>query len=131
MADGKGFVIGSIEGRCGVNNYDTKRTDKNSGADYCFKCHRQEKAETKTADVWSVNGFAFNSKYNTLLSYGSDGSYCNWNIHTKSKYSAKKEPFPAPITAGDFSEAGNIIAFATGYDWSKGANGLDPSKHAA
>lgn len=100
FSDGKGFCLGSIEGRCQVKNYDTKTHDKGASKDFCFKCHRKEDAQTKSATVWAVNGFCFNKKYNTFASYGGDGTYTTWNKDTKSKYRSS-EPFPEPIVAAD------------------------------
>ena len=40
FADGKGFCIGSIEGRCGTVNIDLSDPDKEQPNDFCFKCHR-------------------------------------------------------------------------------------------
>jgi len=102
FGDGKGFVVGSIEGRCGVNNYDITKPDKDKTKDFCFKCHRNEDQQLKKADCFSVNAFAFNQKFNTLVSFGSDGSWTTWNKDHKSKYKVSKT-LPSPITAGDFS----------------------------
>jgi len=123
FGDGKGFVVGSIEGRCSVNWYDITKSDKDKKNDFCFKCHRTEDAAKKQGECYSVNGFAFNQKYNTLVSYGSDGTWATWNKDAKSKYKGSKK-FPSPITAGDFSFDGSYIGYAVGYDWSMGAEGL-------
>lgn len=122
FADGKGYAVGSIEGRCGIKYFDTTKPDKGASKEFCFKCHRNENASTKTADVYQVNGFAFNKQHNTFASYGSDGVYVTWNKDTKSKYKSSKK-FPSPITACDMSDDGTMIAFAIGYDWSRGAEG--------
>ena len=42
FADGKGFVIGSNEGRCGVQHFDFDKYDLGKNSDYCFKAHRYE-----------------------------------------------------------------------------------------
>ena len=60
FSNGKGFCIGSTEGRCSVRNYDTTRSDKNKALDFCFKCHRVEDPKTKSARVYSINGYCFN-----------------------------------------------------------------------
>ena len=86
--------------------------------DFCFKCHR---VETPTeGDACTVNHIAFNKKHNTFATVGSDGSYIIWNKDTKSRYKASK-PTPAPMTAVCFSEDASILVFASGEDWSKGA----------
>jgi mRNA export factor len=128
FGDGKGFVVGSIEGRCGVNYYDLSKSDKGKSLDFCFKCHRIEDAQKKTGECYSVNGFAFNQKYNTLVSLGSDGTWTTWNKDHKSKYKSSKK-FPSPMTAGDFSWDGNLLAYAIGYDWSMGAEGAKAKQY--
>lgn len=124
FADGKGYAIGSIEGRCGIVNidlarpsfmYDTKPHDK----DFCFKCHRKE--TNNDGDVYTVNSISFNVQYNTFGTTGSDGTYIIWNKDTKSKYKSSKNT-PLPVTAGCFSDDASVWIFATGEDWSLGAH---------
>ena len=42
FGDGKGYAVGSIEGRCGIKNYDVAKHDLGKNDDFCFKCHREE-----------------------------------------------------------------------------------------
>ena len=56
------------------------------------------------------------------MTIGSDGHYFTWNKDTKSKYKSSKK-FPGPINCCDFSDDGKMLAYAVGYDWSKGAEG--------
>ena len=51
-----------------------------------------------------------------------------WNKDTKSKYRAS-EQFPEPIVAADFNEDGTLLAYAIGYDWHKGAEGMKEKSH--
>ena len=111
-----------------MKNYDTKTHDKGASKDFCFKCHRKEDAQTKSATVWAVNGFCFNKKYNTFASYGGDGTYTTWNKDTKSKYRSS-EPFPEPIVAADQTEDGQLFAYGIGYDWQRGAEGMKEKAH--
>lgn len=103
-------------------------SDKNVSKDFCFKCHRKEDQQSKSATVWAVNGFCFNSKYNTFASYGGDGTYTTWNKDTKSKYRSS-ETFPEPIVAADQTQDGQLLAYGIGYDWQKGAEGLKEKVH--
>lgn len=73
--------------------------------------------------MWAVNGFTFNQKYNTFASFGADGTIVTWNKDNKSKLRASSD-FGQPIVCADFSEDGSFLAYAIGYDWSKGAEGL-------
>lgn len=122
FGDGKGYAVGSIEGRCGIKNYDVTKPDLGKGDDFCFKCHREEPKGQTRADVYSVNGITFNSHYNTFATYGSEGTIIIWNKDTKSKYKASKK-FPGPLTAASFTEDGTLLAYAIGYDWNLGAEG--------
>ena len=56
------------------------------------------------------------------MSFGGDGQFSTWNKDHKSKYKSSKK-FPSPMTAGDFSWDGTLIAYAIGYDWALGAEG--------
>ena len=47
FADGKGFCVGSIEGRCSVNNMDFSKSDRGKSMNFCFKCHRVEDPNNK------------------------------------------------------------------------------------
>ena len=41
-ADGRGYAVGSIEGRCGIVNIDLAHPANENKDDFCFKCHRLE-----------------------------------------------------------------------------------------
>jgi mRNA export factor len=40
FADGRGYAIGSIEGRCGIKYIDLQKNQINLPEDFCFKSHR-------------------------------------------------------------------------------------------
>ena len=90
FGDGKGYAVGSIEGRLSIEYYDFERRDRGRELDFCFKCHRLENEQLKTAEVYPVNGIAFNKKYNTFCTYGGDGVVTIWNKDVKSKYRTYK-----------------------------------------
>ena len=122
FGDGKGFAIGSIEGRCSIQNYDFGKNDlgKDAQKDFCFKCHRYENVPTQGVGiVYSVNHINFNKKYNTFATFGSDGTFITWNKDMKSKYHSSKR-FSLPIQAADFSDNAQFMAYAVGYDWNQG-----------
>ena len=63
FGDGKGYAVGSIEGRCGIVNVNFQNLKSVDNRDFCFKCHRQEdsgNSATKEGDVYTVNCIAFN-----------------------------------------------------------------------
>ena len=86
FADGKGYAVGSIEGRCGIVNIDLRVPETQDQRDFCFKCHRQEDTAKHDGDVYTVNHISFNKQHNTFVTSGSDGSYIIWNKDTKSRY---------------------------------------------
>jgi mRNA export factor len=118
FADGKGYAIGSIEGRCGIKYIDLSKNQINLADDFCFKSHRNDDASG--SKVYAVNGLSFNKQFNTFATFGQDGSYYFWNKDTKSKLKSTK-PAPWPVTAGDYLENATMFAYAFGYDWGKGA----------
>ena len=108
---------------------DKQLHDLGKGKAFCYKCHRKEEpapsysGKMGTAQVWAVNGFTFNKKYNSLMSYGSDGQLIFWNLEKKAKYGTFMPAGGDPITCGDFSDDGTMVAYGSGYDWHKGAEG--------
>jgi len=98
---GKGFAVGSIEGRCGIKNIDLPNDKIGLPEDFCFKCHRTE--EGPIGKLWTVNGICFNKQYGTFCTYGSDGICFFWNKDTKSRLRASKAA-PWPVTGADFYE---------------------------
>ena len=73
FCDGKGYIVGSIEGRCGIKNYDSSKTELGKQDDFCFKCHREESKHSSKADVYAVNGITLNTLYNTFVTFASNG----------------------------------------------------------
>ena len=114
--NGKGFAIGSIEGRCGVVNVNNT-AESGMTTDFCFKCHRVETGGE--GDAYTVNNISFNKKHSTFSTVGSDGTYIVWNKETKARYKSSKVT-PLPMTHCCFSEDASLLVFASGEDWSKG-----------
>ena len=111
--DAQGFAVGSIEGRVGIH-YLNKVPGKDS---YAFRCHRQD------ANVFSVNAVAFHNQYGTLATVGSDGVVNYWDIDNKRRLKG----FPniaRTIPCAAFNSQGNMFAYASSYDWSKGSTNV-------
>jgi hypothetical protein len=70
FADGKGYAIASIEGRCGIVNINLNAPETKGESDFCFKCHRQENATTRDGDVYTINSISFNKIHNTFVTSG-------------------------------------------------------------
>jgi len=87
---------------------------------FIFKCHRHD------TDIYAVNALDSYSKNNALLTAGSDGTFCTWDLESKQRlgnYELYKTKYP--ITCAKFNAAGNMLFYSLSYDWSKGANGND------
>jgi mRNA export factor len=135
-AGGSRWAIGGIEGRAAAQVADEKdkryvlspvprssiQTDPPSSlSDLTFKCHRETSTTTKNqTDVYAVNAVCFSPTHKDVLATaGSDGTYNVWDIVGR----CRLRSFPkvrGPITALGFTRDGMALAYAVGYDWSKG-----------
>ena len=113
----EGFAVGSIEGRVGIQHMLEKDKEKN----FAFKCHRED------ANVYSVNCIHFHQQFGTFATCGSDGTYVFWDKDSKQRLKLFHK-MNNSITAATFNSAGNIFAYAVGYDWSKGIEYYDRHK---
>ena len=108
--DMTGFAVGSIEGRVGIH-YLQKVAGKDS---FAFKCHRQE------TNVFSVNQICFHP-FGTFATVGGDGVVNFWDKDNKQRLKG----FPSinrTIPCAAFNAQGNMFAYASSYDWSKGSS---------
>lgn len=113
--DKTGFAIGSIEGRVGIHHVE----DKDSSKNFAFKCHRDNN------DIYAVNSIAFHPVYGTFATTGADGTVNFWDKEQKQRL----KPFnraPTAVPCGNFSNDGNLYAYAVSYDWSKGSEFYNP-----
>ena len=117
-----GYAIGSIEGRVAIKYIDLNRQPEinqetktmNMKDDFAFRCHRNNE------EVFAINDIAFNPAYGTFCSGGGDGSWIIWDKDSRSRLKQGVIQSKAPITALDYSPNGDYLAYASGYDWSKG-----------
>ncbi|KAI8047976.1 WD40-repeat-containing domain protein [Gilbertella persicaria] len=108
--DGKGYAIGSIEGRLGIQYID----EQDAAKSFSFKCHRDE-----TKNVYAVNDISFHPIYGTFSTSGADGTVSYWDKDSKQRlHTLPKAGTTIPCTA--FNRTGNIFAYAVSYDWTKG-----------
>lgn len=118
-----GFALGSIEGRVAIHYVNPANPKDN----FTFKCHRSNGSANGMQDIYAVNDIAFHPVHGTLSTVGSDGKFSFWDKDARTKLKTS-EQFDQPLTACDFNPHGNIFAYATSYDWSKGHEGFDPQK---
>lgn len=74
-----------------------------------------------------VNGIAFHPVHGTLATVGSDGRFSFWDKDARTKLKTS-EQLDQPIAACCFNHNGNIFAYASSYDWSKGHEFYNPQK---
>jgi mRNA export factor len=110
--DSKGYAVGSIGGRVQIQYLQEDKPGKKS---FPFMCHRQDRS------AFSINAIAFNSKYGTFVTAGSDGVINTWDKNLKRRVGKASEPIGRPITCANFNAQGNLLAYASSYDWSKGS----------
>ncbi|MCJ1475411.1 RNA export factor gle2 [Lambiella insularis] len=116
FTDATGFAVGSIEGRCAIQYVE----EKDSSANFSFKCHRQSPPNTRdVSNVYSVNAISFHPQHGTFSTAGSDGTFHFWDGNAKHRLKGYPE-VGGPISATCFNRTGSIFAYAVSYDWSKG-----------
>lgn len=108
--DSTGFAVGSIEGRVGIH-YLQKVPGKDS---FAFKCHRQD------TNVYSVNSISFQNQFATFATVGNDGIVNFWDKDNKQRLKGFNA-IERTIPCGAFNTQGNLFAYASSYDWSKGS----------
>ncbi|KAF3689525.1 mRNA export factor Rae1 protein -like protein mRNA-associated protein mrnp 41 [Channa argus] len=120
-----GFALGSIEGRVAIHYINPPNPAKDN---FTFKCHRSNGTNTTTPqDIYAVNAIAFHPVHGTLATVGSDGRFSFWDKDARTKLKTS-EQLDQPITACCFNHNGNIFAYASSYDWSKGHEYYNPQK---
>ncbi|XP_061113718.1 uncharacterized protein LOC133138737 isoform X1 [Conger conger] len=120
-----GFALGSIEGRVAIHYINPPNPAKDN---FTFKCHRSNGTNTATPqDIYAVNAISFHPVHGTLATVGSDGRFSFWDKDARTKLKTS-EQLDQPITACCFNNNGNIFAYASSYDWSKGHEYYNPQK---
>ena len=124
-----GFAYCSIEGRLAIKYINFNSTPivnsdgqiANNDKDYTFKCHRVTESTTSNiVECYSVNCVSFNNAYGTLCTGGSDGTWSIWDKDSRSKLKGGIVPNKSPVVSCSYNSDGSLLAYSTGYDWSKG-----------
>uniref|UniRef100_A0A915PQR7 Anaphase-promoting complex subunit 4 WD40 domain-containing protein n=1 Tax=Setaria digitata TaxID=48799 RepID=A0A915PQR7_9BILA len=116
-----GYALGSIEGRVAIQYVEAANPKDN----FTFKCHRSPELINGFQEIYAVNDIAFHPNYGTLATVGSDGRISFWDKDARTKLKTS-DPLPAPVTRCVIHPSGQMMAYATGYDWSKGHEGYNP-----
>ena len=118
-----GFGLGSIEGRVAIQYVEATNPKDN----FTFKCHRSSELINGFQEIYAVNDICFHPKYGTLATAGSDGRVSFWDKDSRTKLKTS-DAMPHPVTCLSLHGSGQILAYAIGYDWSKGHEGNNPSQ---
>lgn len=126
--DAQGFIQGSIEGRVAVKFLDASikpKINKESNCimtdnDFAFRCHRIPK--DNYCYVYPINDICINPVYGSVCTAGGDGKYFIWDLKERCRINDRENcDDKCPLTACSYNFIGNLLAYASGYDWSKGA----------
>ena len=132
LNEGNYYLEGSSEGRIAVKNVNfyTKPQiigDGNFGIntenkDYAFKCHREYRPVENVVQAYPINDMSVNPIYGSVASAGGNGKFVIWDILEKSRvYERESCEDKTPLTAIEYNKNGDLLAYASGYDWSRGA----------
>ena len=140
ISDSSGVLHGSAEGRLASVPVDPN----NKALACCFKAHALEKVP-KHFIMYPCNFCASHpQKPGAAFSAGSDGYFRVWSMGRRCRtheftvkqfrseglgipaLSSSTAAEPIPVSAGDISADGSLIALGSSYDWSMGKSGLNP-----
>jgi cell cycle arrest protein BUB3 len=107
--DESGYIIGSIEGRCGVEFVED---GEHASKKYAFKCHRTpDPAHPGEDRIFPVNACAFHPAYGTFATGGGDGTVLMWDYKAKKRLCRVRE-CETSVSSLAFNRCGN-----SGQDW--------------
>jgi mRNA export factor len=105
--DRSGYAVGSIEGRCSIV------VIEDQSKNFSFKCHRTQQ------EILAVNAIDFHPSFGTFVTAGGDGTYVFWDKDHRQRLKSFNTT-NYPITCGKFNAQGDLYAYGTCYDWSRG-----------
>ncbi|KAI9291411.1 WD40 repeat-like protein [Neoconidiobolus thromboides FSU 785] len=109
-----GFMYGISKGKGAVVHIDEKYSDGKDKKDVTFRCNRDEKYCYTIHQVLSHP-----NKLDAMYALGSDGGISTFDLTKKVRICSMFHKGKS-ITAGGFDRNGFLLAYATGYDWSRG-----------
>ena len=117
QSTGAGYAAGSVEGRCAIQYLNPTGTASN----FTFRCHRKQVGTTAkpVEEVYPVTAVTFHPQFLSLVTAGADGVFHLWDTESRRRICYSK-PLNDPVNAICFNAQGTLLAYATGYDWSKG-----------
>ena len=119
LPDATGLAVGSIGGRVAIQYL--PHTHQVQPYDFAAHIH----THTPSRDAYAVNAISFHKQYGTFATAGSDGVVSFWKNEAGLKKNQRRlktfPPIHRPIPCATFNEQGNLFAYASSYDWSKGS----------
>ncbi|KAL5239101.1 hypothetical protein ACI65C_006511 [Semiaphis heraclei] len=120
-----GFGLGNIGGGTAIfSNFNPqKRKDV-----FSLNCHcRNILKIPHTRNVYAVNDIKFHPVHDTFATVGSNSTFAFWDKKSR-KMLKISEVLDQSITKCCFNSDGQIFAYSSGYDWSKGPEYYDPNE---
>ena len=126
--DQTAFALGYAEGRISCHSL----AQSTAAYNCCFKAHSQDLGNNKF--VFHQTNFVRpigRKAPHVAVSGGGDGRIKAWRVSTKTRM-FESEPVmfngvPVPISAGDVSCDGSMLAYGLSYDWGMGKDGFNPN----
>lgn len=133
FSEGNGYVVGSIEGRVGVEYISSSEQEK----PFSFRCHRKTDAfnelcyPVNSICVHPLYGQALRStrRYRTFATGGADGSVCIWDAAAKKRLAIFQEwasagdvlsSYSPGVASLAFNRDGTKLAIACSYTFEQG-----------
>eukprot|EP00915_Cephaloidophora_sp_WS-2016_P004685 GHVH01006243.1.p1 GENE.GHVH01006243.1~~GHVH01006243.1.p1 ORF type:complete len:392 (-),score=38.27 GHVH01006243.1:171-1346(-) len=119
-----GVIVGAVDGRLTVHSVQTFKYSSTNQATYNFAAHPTTHVRKANKDVivHQVSAADINHR-GLVVTAGSDGALRFWDVANKCKKSEVETPNKHPIVATKFDPYGQMVCYATSYDWSAGAAG--------
>jgi len=111
--DASGYAVGTMGGRVAIRFLPETEEKKT----FTFVCHRH--GQKKEREAYAINTIAFHGQYGTMATVGSDGVVGFWDKDNK-QVLKQFDAIERPIPSAAFNKRGDMFAYASSYDWSKG-----------
>ncbi|KAL6451334.1 BUB3.1 Mitotic checkpoint protein BUB3.1 [Candida maltosa Xu316] len=118
----QGFALSTIDGRVSIEFFNSDPQFQQDHR-FTFKCHRHPDPSNSDVDlVYPVNSIAFNKKYETLFTGGSDGYLCLWDLNKRKRMKQYTPRFlslehePESVAKIKLNQSDSLIAVATSDD---------------
>ncbi|KAK1939534.1 WD domain/ mitotic checkpoint protein [Babesia divergens] len=106
--DGKGFAMGSIEGRVAWEYF--SKAPEVVAQQYAFKCHRN-KISSDSDVAYAVNAIDFHPLFGTFVTGGADGLVCAWDGVSRKRL-WRTTNLPTAVSSVSFNSTGQKLAIA-------------------